>query len=305
MSNVVIEDITDDAPAKGVSDSACKELASLLDKAFGGDGEALIDAAFKVLDERGFFADRPDAKERAVVQKLKACTRAHTKAGGSLQKGFLSSGAGPSAPPAPKPAPAPAAPPAPPADAPAAPAEPDAGEDAQESKGIAPNRGNGADLDKYSWTQTLHDVTVAVPLPKGLRARDLDVRITRSQLRVAVKGGDVVVDGEFTEPVKAEDSSWSIEGGTLSVELDKVSGMHWWTALLKGDPELDVQKVEPENSKLSDLDSETRATVEKMMYDQRQKQMGLPTSEEEQRQRMLQDFMKAHPEMDFSQAKIM
>lgn len=40
-----------------------------------------------------------------------------------------------------------------------------------------PNGGNGADLETYSWTQSLSDVIVAVPVPSGTKGRDCDVRL--------------------------------------------------------------------------------------------------------------------------------
>lgn len=43
----------------------------------------------------------------------------------------------------------------------------------------------------------------------------------------------------------------------------------WWDCVVEGHPKIDTQKINPEPSNLSDLEGETKATVEKMMFDMR------------------------------------
>lgn len=113
------------------------------------------------------------------------------------------------------------------------------------------------------------------------------------------------MDGLLFKKVKVDDSFWTLEDGNrICVYLQKENQMEWWKTIIQGDAEIDTKKVQPENSKLADLDSDTRQTVEKMMFDQKQKALGLPTSDDIQKQDVLKKFMAQHPEMDFSNAKI-
>lgn len=174
---------------------------------------------------------------------------------------------------------------------------------------LKPNQGNGADMEKYKWVQTLEEVTIYVPVPPTTAGKTVICDIAAEKIKIGIKGGETVLHAALHKRVDTDECYWtmSTEGGGKVIEiiLVKSNKMEWWDAIAEGEQEINTKKVSPENSKLSDLkDDETRQMVEKMMYDQRQKAMGLPTADEQSKNDVLSKFMAQHPEMDFSNAKM-
>lgn len=91
----------------------------------------------------------------------------------------------------------------------------------------------------YKWTQDLQTVSVSIPLPKGTRARDLQVvlqkrkiKVSRGLHRLAVdsllsmraqvqlkSASEPIIDGELFNDIAVDDSSWTIGRDRLAVAL--------------------------------------------------------------------------------------
>lgn len=155
----------------------------------------------------------------------------------------------------------------------------------------------------FSWKQELKEVDIEIPLPSGTRVKDVIVKLQKKHLSVGLKGQEPILDGELCQGIKVEDSVWSFDDGVVGIHLEKLAD-RWWENVLTHHPKVDTRKIQPANSKLSDLDGETRGMVEKMMFDNQQKQLGKPTSDEMKKMDAIKKFQAAHPELDFSKAKI-
>lgn len=46
----------------------------------------------------------------------------------------------------------------------------------------------------YKWRQTIGDLDISVPVPKGTRARDLVVELKKMRLKVGLKGKEPIID---------------------------------------------------------------------------------------------------------------
>ncbi|XP_058152665.1 nudC domain-containing protein 3 isoform X1 [Dasypus novemcinctus] len=146
-----------------------------------------------------------------------------------------------------------------------------------------PDSYNGAVRENYTWSQDYTDLEVKVPVPKHIvKGKQVSVDLSSGAIRVAVleqNGERVLMEGKFTHKVNTESSLWSLEPGKcVLVNLNKV-GEYWWSAILEGEEQIDIDKINKERS-MATVDEEEHAVLDRLTFDYHQKLQGKPQSHE-------------------------
>ncbi|KAL0965192.1 hypothetical protein UPYG_G00278010 [Umbra pygmaea] len=147
----------------------------------------------------------------------------------------------------------------------------------------SPDSYNGAVRDNYSWSQDYTDVEVRVNVPKTIiKGRQVCVNIQSGHVRVSMEeaaGETLLMEGEFTHKINSENSLWSLEPGRCVVMSLSKCGEVWWSAVLKGEEEIDINKINRERS-MATVDEEEHAVLDRLTFDYHQKLQGKPQSHE-------------------------
>lgn len=145
--------------------------------------------------------------------------------------------------------------------------------------------GNGGSTPRYKWTQTLEETTVLIGIPKTLRGKDFDVKLTPSKIcvksKVPLPGEDAprtFAEGDLFEKIGADESTWTVEGGVMIVTLDKLQKKFWSTVIAE-DEKIDTELVDSRRH-IADYDEATQGQIRKIIFDQTQYHKGLPSSDE-------------------------
>jgi len=92
----------------------------------------------------------------------------------------------------------------------------------------------------YDWTQTRGELTLTLTLPAGTPVRSVRCALTPTGALSVQVAGQVLLHG--TLHGKAELNTWTVDGATLSIEIDKAAPKFWPCAIVGG-PAVDVKQL--------------------------------------------------------------
>lgn len=178
-----------------------------------------------------------------------------------------------------------------------------------------PESYNGARRDRYAWSQTIGELDVRVFVGRDvLKGNQVQVIFSRHHLVVRAKTSDggwtALVDGELPFDINRENSIWTLVPREhvhvrvlllsdsclrrrlmldLSVDASVFSALtqiqlakmqeRWWDRLFVNEPAIDTHAIDCSRP-MEELQPDAQATCERLLFDERQKQLGLPTSQQ-------------------------
>jgi hypothetical protein len=119
----------------------------------------------------------------------------------------------------------------------------------------------------YQWAQHLKDESILVtvgPLPAGTRAKQLDVKVMPTSVRIALADQELLA-GDFFAPISPSETEWELqdcEAGGRELHLTIVKAGTpgqtgpLWASLLKGHLEIDVSGLKRKEKDLDELMAE-------------------------------------------------
>jgi len=141
-----------------------------------------------------------------------------------------------------------------------------------------PNKANGGTANRYVWAQTLETITLDIPVDQKYKGKDIEIVFKAKHLLVRIKNGETIIDGDFSKPIKPDTFVWTLESSSnsnlknININFEKYDCMAWWDCVIMGDTVINTEKINPEPSKLSDLEPDMRKQIDKMMFDQNQRE---------------------------------
>lgn len=141
---------------------------------------------------------------------------------------------------------------------------------------------NGACFDNYCWSQTSTEIELHIRLPANHKSsKNISIQIEANHIKVTSKldaNAEPIFDGTLSAKCKHNDALWTISEGKLQITLDKMKEA-WWDRLVDGDPAIDVSKIDSTKF-IDELPPDSQAAIEKLRWEQQQKEAGIPSETE-------------------------
>ncbi|KAB7496483.1 NudC domain-containing protein 3 [Armadillidium nasatum] len=137
---------------------------------------------------------------------------------------------------------------------------------------------NGAKLDKYSWTQSVDDVDLRIPvIQKITKGNQIDKKHLKVEAQLLDSNeNEILIEGDLLHDVRVDDCVWLLcPGQHIAILLEKIEEKLWDRCLTHESP-IDITKIVAERE-FHSLPDEDKIQIEKVIADVQKKERGEPT----------------------------